>query len=43
MLLKRNLREFLEREDQAECCKKKRIVTDSEISVEAGSQPCRTQ
>lgn len=43
MLLKRNLRKFLEKEQQVECCKKKRSKSDREISVEARFQPCRTQ
>lgn len=43
MLLKRNLRKFLEKEQQAKCCKKKRSKSDREILVEARFQPCRTQ
>ena len=43
MKLKRNLREYLGDENHAVSCKKNRSETNNEISVEAGSQPCRTQ
>ena len=43
MKLKRNLCEYLEDENQAVSCKKKRSEIDNEISVEASFQPRRTQ
>ena len=43
MKLKRNLREYLEDENQVVSYKKKRSEIDNEISVEAGFQPRRTQ
>ena len=43
MKLKRNLRDYLGEESHAVSCKKNKSATDIEISVEAGSQPRRTQ
>ena len=43
MKLKRNLRDYLGEENHAVSCKKNKSATDIEISVEAGSQPRRTQ
>ena len=36
-MLKRNLHEYLEDEDHAMSCKKKRTEIDNEMSVEVGS------
>ena len=41
--LKRSLRDYLGEENHAVSCKKNKSATDIEISVEAGSQPRRTQ
>ena len=43
MKLKRNLRDYLGEENHTVSCKKNKSATDTEISVEAGSQPRRTQ